>query len=92
MLPRAALLLTAALAALARRTDVAPGGVLDPAWRQAFLRHPDRFLVGTDTWTTSRWELVRDATDAVQDWLGQLPPEVAERIAFTNGERLFPAP
>jgi len=27
----------------------------------------------------------------VQAWLGQLPREVAERIAFKNGDRLVPA-
>jgi hypothetical protein len=41
---------------------------------------------------TSRWELVRDYMRDVQVWLGQLPPEVAEQIAFKNGDRLFPAP
>ena len=51
---------------LALRSDVAPGGVLDPGWRQLFLRHPDRFLVGTDTWVTPRWESVRDGHEAVQ--------------------------
>ena len=77
---------------LALRTDVAPGGALDPEWRALFLRHPDRFMVGTDTWVTSRWELVRDSMRDVQQWLRQLPPEVAERIAHKNGEQLFPAP
>jgi hypothetical protein len=77
---------------LALRSDVAPGGTLDPQWRALFVRKPDRFLVGTDTWTTSRWEVVRDATAAVQQWLRQLPPEVAEQIAFKNGDRLFPPP
>jgi hypothetical protein len=77
---------------LALRGDVAPGGTLDPEWRALFVRHPDRFLVGTDTWVTSRWESVRDASDAVQAWLRQLPREVAERIAWQNGERLFPPP
>jgi len=77
---------------LALRTDVAPGGALDPEWRALFLRHPDRFMVGTDTWVTSRWEIVRDYHRDVQQWLRQLPPEVAERIAYKNGERLFPAP
>jgi predicted TIM-barrel fold metal-dependent hydrolase len=57
-----------------------------------FLRHPDRFLVGTDTWVTSRWESVRDASEAVQRWLQQLPREVAEQIAWKTGERLFPPP
>ena len=77
---------------LAMRTDVAPGGVLDPEWRALFVRHPDRFLVGTDTWVTSRWESVREAADAVQVWLRQLPREVAEQIAWQNGDRLFPPP
>jgi hypothetical protein len=77
---------------LALRTDVAPAGALDPEWRALFVRHPDRFLVGTDTWLTSRWESVGEAAEAVQVWLRQLPPEVAEQIAWTNGERLFPPP
>jgi hypothetical protein len=77
---------------LALRTDVAPGGTLDPEWRALFVRKPDRFLVGTDTWVTSRWEAVRDATAAVQHWLGQLPRDVAEQIAYKNGDRLFPVP
>jgi Amidohydrolase len=75
---------------LALRTDVAPGGTLDPEWRAVFLRHPDRFLVGTDTWVTSRWESIREATAAVQTWLRQLPRDVAEKIAHGNGDRLFP--
>jgi hypothetical protein len=77
---------------LALRTDVAPDGTLDPEWRAVFLRHPDRFLVGTDTWVTSRWERVRDAGEAAQRWLLQLPREVAEQIAWKNGDRLFPPP
>ena len=77
---------------LALRTDVAPDGTLDPAWRALFVRHADRFMVGTDTWTTSRWEAVRPATAAVQRWLLQLPRDVAEQIAWKNGERLFPPP
>jgi predicted TIM-barrel fold metal-dependent hydrolase len=77
---------------LALRTDVAPDGTLDPEWRTVFLRHPDRFLLGTDTWVTSRWERVRSAIEAVQQWLLQLPREVAEQIAWRNGDRLFPPP
>lgn len=77
---------------LALRADVAPEGALAPEWRAIFVRHPDRFLVGTDTWTTSRWEHVRSATEGVQRWLLQLPREVAEQIAWRNGDRLFPPP
>lgn len=77
---------------LSLRSDVAPGGTLDPAWRAVFVTHPDRFLVGTDTWVTSRWETLADGMRAVQGWLGQLPRGVAEKIAHRNGDRLFPAP
>jgi len=77
---------------LALRTDVAPGGTLDPDWRAVFVRYPDRFMVGTDTWVTSRWESLREGMEQIQRWLAQLPRDVAEQIAYRNGERLFPAP
>jgi hypothetical protein len=77
---------------LALRGDVAPAGRLDPEWRACFLRRPDRFMVGTDTWVTSRWEAVESATRDVQRWLAELPADVAEQIAWRNGARLFPAP
>jgi hypothetical protein len=77
---------------LALRADVAPGGTLDPAWRAVFLRHPERFMVGTDTWTTSRWQGVAGGMQFIRGWLGQLPREVAEQIAYGNAERLFPKP
>jgi hypothetical protein len=74
---------------LALRSDVAPGGVLDPEWRALFVRHPDRFLVGTDTWVTSRWHTLPEGMRDVQAWLAQLPRDVAEQIAHRNGDRLF---
>jgi len=77
---------------LALRSDVAPGGTLDPEWRAVLLRHPERFMVGTDTWTTSRWQEVAGGMQFIRGWLGQLPREVAEQIAYGNAERLFPNP
>lgn len=73
-----------------RNSDVAPGGTLDPGWRAVFLRHPDRFLAGTDTWMTSRWEALPGSVTEVRSYLSQLPRDVAEKIAFRNAERLFP--
>jgi hypothetical protein len=75
-----------------RNGDLAPGGRLDAAWRDLLVRHPDRFLVGTDTWVTSRWAEMAAIHRETRAWLAQLPPEVARRVAFENGERLFPAP
>ena len=77
---------------LAMRSDVAPNGTLDPEWRAVFLRHPDRFMVGTDTWVTSRWEVLVEGMQTIRGWLGQLPREVAEQIAHRNAERLFTNP
>lgn len=73
-----------------RYGDVAPGGTLDPEWKALFLRHPDRFMLGSDTWTTSRWESVPATADEARRFLGQLPRDVAEKIAYQNIERLFP--
>jgi Amidohydrolase len=77
---------------LSLRFDVAPDGQLDPAWRTVFLKHPDRFMVGTDTWTTSRWDTLVSGMQDVRAWLGQLPREVAAQIAYRNAERLFGNP
>jgi Amidohydrolase len=77
---------------LAMRADVAPSGRLDPDWGAVFLRHPDRFMVGTDTWVTSRWETLAGGMQTIRNWLGELPREVAEQIAHRNAERLFPGP
>jgi hypothetical protein len=73
-----------------RNGDVAPGGTLDPEWRALLVRRADRFLVGTDTWVTSRWEALPASVEEVRHYLSQLPRDVAEKIAFRNAERLFP--
>jgi hypothetical protein len=77
---------------LSLRFDVAPGGTLEAAWQALFRRYPDRFMVGTDTWVTSRWESLADGMQRTRQWLAQLPREIAEQLAFRNGERLFGVP
>ena len=74
---------------LAFRTDHAPGGDLEPEWRQLFIDFPDRFMVGTDTFTPERWPYVVEHARWARQWLAQLPRAVAERIAYRNGEALF---
>jgi Amidohydrolase len=73
---------------LALRSDVAPGGQLDPAWRDLFVRHSERFMMGTDTWTPSRFAEYVDVQTFVRAWLRQLPPDVSSRLASENAERL----
>jgi predicted TIM-barrel fold metal-dependent hydrolase len=74
---------------LAFRSDHATAGKVDPAWRAAFLEFPDRFMVGTDTFTPERWFYVVEHANWSRAWLADLPREVAENIAWRNGERLF---
>jgi len=74
---------------LAFRTDQAAGGKVDAEWRKAFLEFPDRFLLGTDTFTPERWHYVAEHAVWARGWLADLPPQVAERIAWRNGEALF---
>ena len=76
---------------LAFRTDHAPGGQLDADWRALFVEFPDRFMVGTDTFTPERWPYVVEHARWARQWLAQLPPDVAERIAWKNGDALFAA-
>ena len=74
---------------LAFRTDHAPGGKLDPGWRAAFLEFPDHFMVGTDTYMAERWHFVVEHARWSRAWLADLPQDVAEKIAYRNGEALF---
>jgi hypothetical protein len=74
---------------LAFRNDHANGAKVDPAWRAAFMAFPDRFVLGTDTFTPERWYYVVEHAQSARRWLADLPPAVAERIAYKNGEALF---
>jgi hypothetical protein len=67
-----------------------PDGRLSEPWRRLFERYPDRFLVGSDTWTNSRWQDYDAIIAGYRAWLAQLPRDAAEKIAFRNAERLFP--
>lgn len=71
---------------------VCEGGLLCPEWRALMLRFPDRFLVGSDTWTNSRWPQYEDLMRAYRTWLGDLPAPVARQIGWGNGARLFGLP
>ena len=68
------------------------GGQLCPEWRALLLKYPDRSLIGSDTWVNQRWLYYDDLMQGYRAWLGGLPADVARRIAWNNGARLFGLP
>lgn len=69
---------------LAFRTDMVRRGALDAGWEAAFRAYPDRFMVGTDTFTPERWYYVGPHAEASRAWLALLPDDIARKIAFEN--------
>ena len=76
---------------LAFRGDHASGSVVDPAWRAAFDEFPERFMIGTDTFTPERWHFIPEHARFSRAWLGSLPPALAERIGWRNADTLVKA-
>jgi hypothetical protein len=74
---------------LSYRPGLTDGTRLAPDWREALVALPGRFLVGSDTWVNARWQHYEALMDAYRTWLGELPPEVAQRIGWGNGAGLF---
>ena len=77
---------------LAFRSDHGSGGRVGPDWKAVFLEFPDRFMVGTDSYTPERWPYVVEHANWSRGWMKDLPAAVAERIAYKNGEALFGGP
>ena len=78
-------------AELSSRDDVAPNGRLALEWRALLLEFPDRFMVGTDTFVPDRWGMIGSNAVAVRTWLAELPMEIADRVAYKNGEAVLTA-
>ena len=74
---------------LAYRSEHGGGGKVPAEWRKVFTDFPDRFMVGTDTFTPERWHYVVEHASWSRAWLADLPKPLAERIAWRNGEALF---
>jgi len=71
---------------LAYRSDMGAGGRVDPDWLEAFREFPERFMVGTDTFTPERLHFIPEHANYSRGWLAALPGALAERIAWKNGE------
>ncbi len=76
-------------AELSSRNDLAPEGHLAAEWRGLLLEFPDRFMVGTDTGAPATWLKISSMATVTRAWLGELPLDVAERIAYKNGESVL---
>ena len=74
---------------LAFLTAHVSNGKVAPAWRELFIEFPDRFVLGSDTFTPERWHYVIENARWSRQWLSDLPPDVARKIAYENGDRLF---
>lgn len=74
---------------ISHRRDIAPHGKLKPEWEALMLRYPRRFMLGSGTYRSDYWYQVRNYMAEYRNWLGDLPGEVAERIAYRNGLDLF---
>lgn len=67
-------------------------GQLCPEWRALLLKYPDRFMIGSDTWVNQRWQYYGELMQGYRTWLGGLPADVARRVAWDNGAKLFGVP
>ena len=74
---------------LAFRSDPAANDKVVADWRDAFVEFPDRFMLGTDTFTPERWFYVTEHAAWARRWLADLPRELAERIAWRNAEAML---
>lgn len=74
---------------LAFRGDHTAGTKVEPAWRDAFLEFPDRFMIGTDTFTPERWHYIGSHASYSRGWLADLPASLAQRIGWGNAEALL---
>ena len=68
---------------------IAPDGILRDDWYELFVRYPERFMVGVDTYSLSRWHAFDDAVARIRRWLQDLPADVARRLAYDNAASLF---
>lgn len=64
-------------------------GKLCAEWRALLLKYPGRFMIGSDTWVNQRWQYYDELMKGYRTWLGDLPPDVARKIAWDNGAGLF---
>lgn len=66
--------------------------VLDPQWKTFMSRFHDRLLFATDAHKPHRWSQYAHVVQRWRQILGQLPPDVAQDIAYRNAAKLYHLP
>ena len=75
---------------LSMRDDrIAPSGELNDDWYELFINYPDRFLLGVDTYSLTRWQNFDSAVSAIRHWLSQLPEEVRHKLVHENADAIY---
>ncbi len=64
------------------------GGFLNN-WRDLLITHADRFMLGIDTYTPSRWLGIEEALTWSHSLLAALPADAAERLAHRNADAVI---
>jgi predicted TIM-barrel fold metal-dependent hydrolase len=72
-----------------RDERIAPNGRISDDWYELFISFPDRFMVGVDTFSLSRWQHFDATVATLRDWLAQLPDDVARQLAYDNAAAFF---
>jgi len=72
-----------------RDERIAPNGIIKDDWFELFIRYPDRFMVGVDTYSLSRWQNYHSVVTRTRKWLTQLPDNIAQQLAYKNAAALF---
>lgn len=73
---------------LAFRSSHGAGGKVDAEWAKLFAEFPNRFMIGTDTFTPERWYFVEEHAAWSRSWINSLPRALAEKIAWKNATAL----
>lgn len=74
---------------LSLRSGLTVGERVSEAWLAILGTARGRVMLGTDTWTNSRWDQVEGEANFARRWLSGLPSDMADDIAIGTGRRLF---
>jgi len=74
---------------LSFRWDIYTNNRFLHGWKTLLLAHPDRFMLGIDTYAPQRWLEIQSTMKWQRSLLKALPTNVAQAIAYDNGNRII---